>query len=225
MNSDRQDKPERRAARSVDGISADVPALLKAFRAGDREAGDQLLGRFAPWLRLMARLQGESRFRAKFDPSDVAQQALLEAVRAFPQFRGATEPEFIAWLRQILAHALAHEVRRYAGTQKRDLDREVSFERELGQTSQRLGDVLAATGTSPSRQVARREQEVLLAAVLDRLPADYREVVILRHLEGLSHEAVARRMGRQPGAVRMLWVRALARLREEAARAGLSAGA
>ena len=196
--------------------------MLAAFRAGDRHAGDLLLGRFAPWLKLMARLQGESRFRAKFDPSDVVQQALLEAVRAVPQFRGTTEPEFTAWLRRILAHALAHEVRRYAGTQKRHVNREVSFDQELSQTSQRLGDRLAATGTSPSQQVARREQAVLLAAALDRVPEDYREVIILRHLEGLSHEAVARRMGRQPGAVRMLWVRALSRLREEAARAGLS---
>jgi RNA polymerase sigma-70 factor (ECF subfamily) len=56
---------------------------------------------------------------------------------------------------------------------------------------------------------------VLLAAALARLPDDYREVVILRNLEGLSHEEVARRMDRSAGAVRMLWVRALTRLREE----------
>ena len=53
----------------------------------------------------------------------------------------------------------------------------------------------------------------MLADVLARLPADHREVIILRTLEGLPHEEVARRMGRTPGAVRMLWVRALAGLR------------
>jgi RNA polymerase sigma-70 factor, ECF subfamily len=222
MNPESQDQAECPPASSVGEGSASVAVLLAAFRAGDGEAGNRLLGRYGPWLKLLARLQGESRFRAKFDPSDVVQQTLLEAVRAFPQFRGATEPEFTAWLRQILAHALAHEVRRYAGTQKRDVDREVSFDQELSQTSQRLGDLLADSGTSPSGQVVRREQEMLLAALLDRLPADYREVIILRHLEGLSHDAVARRMGRRPGAVRMLWVRALARLREEVARTGLS---
>ena len=132
-------------------------------------------------------------------------------------------PDFIAWLRQILTHALAHAVRRYAGTQQRDVGREVSFEQELSQTSQRLGDMLAATGTSPSQRVVRHEKEVLLAQLLERLPHDYREVIILRHLEGLPHDVVARRLGRQPGAVRMLWVRALARLREEANKAGLSA--
>ncbi|MCZ7640389.1 MAG: sigma-70 family RNA polymerase sigma factor [Verrucomicrobia bacterium] len=197
------------------GSTASVAALLQAFRAGDGEAGDRLLRRFMPWLRLRARLQWGSQLRAKLDPSDVAQQTLLEAVRAFPQFRGDTEPQFMAWLQQILARTLAHEVRRYAGTQKRDVAREVSFEQAWSRSSQRLGDMLAATGTSPSQRMVRREQEVLLAGVLERLPEDYREVIILRHLEGMSHDEVAARLGRKPGAVRMLWVRALARLRQE----------
>lgn len=204
---------------------SNVGALLAAYRAGDAEAGDRLLGRFAPWLKLLARLQWESRFRAKWDPSDVVQQTMIEAVKAFPRFRGTSEPEFIAWLRQILAHALAHEVRRYAGTQKRDVRVEVSFDQELSQTSERLGDRLAGRDDLPGQEMARRERERLLAAVLERLPEDYREVIILHHFEGLSHDEVAERLGRQSGAVRMLWVRALARLREEAAEAGLSWGA
>src|SRR5205807_1438647 len=96
-----------------------------------------------------------------------------------------------------------------------DPGREVSLEQALAQSSQQLGDMLAASGSSPSRQAVRREQEVILAEVLARLPEDYREVIILRNLEGLTHEEVARRMQRNSGAVRMLWVRALARLREE----------
>lgn len=189
--------------------------LLPAFRAGDPAAGDALLRRFEPWLKLMARLQLESRFQAKFDPSDVVQQAMIEALKAAAQFRGTTEAEFAAWLRQILTHALAHEIRRYAGTAKRELAREIPLEQELTQASQQIGDRLAATGTSPSQAVVKREQSVLLAEVLERLPEDFREVIILRNLEGLAHEDVARRMGRTSGAVRMLWVRALARLREE----------
>jgi RNA polymerase sigma-70 factor, ECF subfamily len=119
-----------------------------------------------------------------------------------------------AWLRQILAHALAHEIRRYAGTQKRALDREISFDDRIAQTSQRLENILAATGTSPTRNAAMKDERVLLASV-ERLPEDYREVLVLRHFEGLSHDEIARRMNRNSGAVRMLWVRALARLREE----------
>jgi RNA polymerase sigma-70 factor (ECF subfamily) len=56
---------------------------------------------------------------------------------------------------------------------------------------------------------------VLLAEALSRLPEDYRKVIVLRNLEGLSHEEVATRMGRAVGAVSMLWLRALSRLRRE----------
>jgi RNA polymerase sigma-70 factor (ECF subfamily) len=195
--------------------------LLAAVRHGDAAAQGEALQRFQPWLHLLARLQIDSHFRGKFDASDVVQQTLLEACRAFPQFRGETEAELAAWLRQILAHVLAHEVRRFRHTQQRDLDRELSLDRELADSSQRLAAVLAAPGSSPSQQAARHEQEVLLAAVLARLPADYREVIVLRNLKGLPHEAIARQMGRSPGAVRMLWVRALAQLRQELQRAGI----
>lgn len=189
--------------------------LLDALRRGDAAAQGQILARFQSWLHLLARLQIDSRFQGKFAPSDIVQQTLLEACRGLPQFRGQTEAELSAWLRQILAHVLAHEVRRYRGTQQRDLDREVSLEQSLAESSLRIGAVLAAPGTSPSEQAARHEQEVMLADVLSRLPDDYREVITLRDLEGLPHEEVARRMNRGVGAVRMLWVRALARLRQE----------
>ncbi len=200
----------------MDKPDHDFSRLAEAFRGGDHQAGDALLRPFQPWLRMLARVQVESRFHAKFDPSDIVQQTLLEAVRAFPAFRGRTEAEFAAWLRQILARALAHEIRRYRGTRKRDLARELPLDRELTDTSRRLGDLLAASATSPAQKLVNRERHLLLAEILDRLPDDLREVLILRNLEGLSHEEVARRMGRSPGAVRMLWVRALARLREEA---------
>lgn len=203
-----------------------ISQLLQAFRQGESAAGNQVLRHFEPWLRFLARMQWESRFHAKFDPSDIVQQAMLEAVRDFAQFRGATEAELAAWLRQILAHALAHEIRRYAGTQKRNLNREVSLDQQLTQASQRLGDVIPATGTSPSRALIRQEHELQLARALERLPDDYRDVILLRNLEGLSHEQIAQRLNRNAGAVRMLWVRALARLREEIEKeeSGLRAG-
>jgi RNA polymerase sigma-70 factor, ECF subfamily len=172
------------------------------------------LERYRSWLGLLARLQVEPRFRAKFDASDIVQQTLLEAVRDWPKFRGGTEAELAAWLRQILAHVLLHEVRRYGGAQ-RHIGREVSLEEALAESSRRLGAALAAPGSSPSERAGRHELELRLADALARLPADYAEIILLRNVEGLSHEEAAGRMGRGAGAVRMLWVRALARLRQE----------
>jgi RNA polymerase sigma-70 factor, ECF subfamily len=189
--------------------------LLQEFRGGDNRAGDVLIRRYQPWLTFLASREIDTRYRGKFDASDIVQQALLEAVRDMPQFHGQSEGEFRAWLRTILAHVLAHQFRRYRGTQKRDVNQEVSLNHSLQHSSTWLSEALAGSVTSPSLQAARSEQELLLADVLTRLPDDYREVIVLRNLEGLSHEEVARRMGRGVGAVRMLWVRALARLRQE----------
>lgn len=173
------------------------------------------LERYRSWLGLLARLQVEPRLRAKFDPSDIVQQTLLEAVRGWPQFRGQDEAALAAWLRQILAHVLLHEVRRFRGAQRRDIGREVSLDQALAESSRRLGEALRSPESSPSERAGRNELELRLADALARLPADYAEIIILRNVEGLSHEDAAKRMGRTTGAVRMLWVRALARLREE----------
>jgi RNA polymerase sigma-70 factor (ECF subfamily) len=197
-------------AESLDSLTR----LLNALRQGDASAQGEVLQRYQPWLKLLARLQIDTQFQGKFDASDIVQQTLLEACRDLRQFRGRTEAELLAWLRQILAHVLAHEVRRYCGTQQRDLGREVSLEQSLAASSQRLGDLLAASTPSPSQRAVQHEQEMRLADALSQLPGDYREVIVLRNLEGFSHEEVARRMGRSVAAVRMLWVRALARLRQ-----------
>src|SRR5207253_544528 len=117
-----------------------------------------------------------------------------EAHRDFAQFRGATEGELVAWLRQILATTLANQVRRFRGTRKRDVRLEQELAGDLDRSSRALARGLAAKESSPSQHAARREQAVLLADALDRLPADYREVIILRHLEGLKFPEVARRM-------------------------------
>lgn len=197
----------------VNATSPSIVRLLAALHDGDVTAQGEVLCRYQPWLQLLARMQMDSHFQGKFSHSDVVQQTLLEACRDLPQFRGQSEVELLAWLRQILTHVLAHEIRRYRGTQQRDIGREVSLEASLAESSRRLGDFLAASDASPSQNAERHEQEVRLADALARLPDDYREVIILRNLEGLSHEEIAARMQRSVGATRMLWVRALATIK------------
>src|SRR5262249_35843416 len=156
----------------------------------------RLLERYGNYLTLLARLQVGRRLRGKLDPSDLVQETFLKAHRDFARFRGDTEPEFVAWLRQILAAGLAGQVRRYLGTQGRDPRLERQLEGELEQSSRALDGGLMAPGSTPSQQAARREQAVLLADALERLPAHYREVIILHHLEGLTLSQTARRLGR-----------------------------
>src|SRR5579885_672319 len=103
----------------------------------------QELERFRAYLRLLARLHLDPRLRGKLDASDVVQQTMLQAFQARAGFRGSTEAELAAWLRQILARNLAHAARDL-GRDKRDVARERSLEQALGQSSHRLGLWLAA---------------------------------------------------------------------------------
>jgi RNA polymerase sigma-70 factor (ECF subfamily) len=112
-------------------------------------------------------------------------------VRGLRNFRGASEGERAAWLRQINAHVLMHKMRRFGGTKRRDVDREESLDLALAESSRRLGDALAAPGSSPSERASRHELELRLADALARIPADYAEVIVLRNVEGLSHDQIA----------------------------------
>jgi RNA polymerase sigma-70 factor (ECF subfamily) len=168
---------------------------------------------YSRYLTLLARVQIGRRLQGKVDAGDVVQEVFLEAHRQFQQFRGTSEGEFIAWLRRILAGQLALVLRKYLGTKGRDVRLERDLAVQLDQSSQVLDGGLVASHSTPSQHVARREQAVILADALGQLPEDYREVIILRHLEALPFAEVASRMGRSEDSVQKLWVRALASLR------------
>jgi RNA polymerase sigma-70 factor, ECF subfamily len=187
--------------------------LLRQAQAGESAALGQLLEPYRAYLLLLARLQLSRRLQAKVDPADLVQDVLLEAHRHFPRFEGTSQGELVAWLRQILAGRLANTLRHYQGARRRDVRLECNLAAELEESSRNLDRGLLARGPSPSERVVRGEQAILLAAALNQLPKDYREVLILRHLEELSFPEVARRLGRSVDSVKGLWTRALPMLR------------
>jgi RNA polymerase sigma-70 factor (ECF subfamily) len=198
----------------VEAVSESNPeSLIRAARAGDAAALGRLLEGYRNYLALLARLQISRRLQSKLDPGDLVQDTFLKAYRGFAQFRGTTEAELTAWLRQILALNVANVVRHYCATQGRDIRLERELADELERSSLGWGEALVANQSSPSQRAARREEAVLLADTLARLPPDYGEVLVLRHLEGLPFAAVAERMDRSLDSVQKLWVRALAQLR------------
>jgi RNA polymerase sigma-70 factor, ECF subfamily len=198
MNSEAQPDPEQ---------------LVCLARAGDDSARGQLLQGFRNYLTMLARLQIGRRLQGKVDAADLVQETFLQAHRHFPHFAGTSEGELVSWLRQILATTTAALLRSYLGRKCRDLRLEQELALELDQSSRCLDRALHAPTSSPSHQAARREQAVLLASALEQLPAAYREVIILRHLEGMTFPEVAGRMGRSLDSVKNLWARGLAQLR------------
>jgi RNA polymerase sigma-70 factor (ECF subfamily) len=187
--------------------------LLHRARTGDGQALGQLLDLYRNYLTLLTRLQISRRLQSKVDAADLVQETFLKAYRNFGQFRGTSEGELVGWLRQILAANVANLMRHYYGTRGRDVRLECELADELARSSQTCNLGPAAKQSSPSQRAARREEAVLLADALAQLPADYGEVIVLRHLQGLPFAEVAGRMGRSVDSVEKLWVRALARLR------------
>jgi RNA polymerase sigma-70 factor (ECF subfamily) len=185
--------------------------LLRQARSGDAGALARLLDLYRNYLRILARTQLDANLRVRLEASDLVQETLLEAHRDFVQFAGSTERELMAWLRQILVRNLADQIKRLK-TAGRDWQRQESLEVLLDRSSHELECALANGISSPSAQASRREQAVLLADALARLPPDYREVIVLRNLEHRKFDDIAQRMGRSSGAARMLWARALEKL-------------
>jgi len=190
-----------------------VTELLTEARAGSDAHLGRLLEGYRGYLTVLARIEIGRRLQAKLDPADLVQDTLLEAHRHFAQFRGSGEAQFVAWLRQIMAASLANLLRHYYGTQGRDIRLERRLAATLDQSSAMLDRGLLDPRSSPSGQAVRRERAVLVAEALEKLPADYREVIVLRHFEGLTFPEIGRRMGRSLDSVEKLWVRGLARVR------------
>ena len=183
--------------------------LLTLARQGNDSAVGELLGMFRGYLKLLARLQLRTR-PGLGEPSDFAQEAVIRALKGFQQFRGTTEAELTAWLRKILSRCLADAHRR-----QRPDGKPAQLAAQLDRSSHQLLAQIVGPGQSPSELFARREEAVLLADALERLPPDYREAIILRQVEGLSSEQVAQRMGRSVASVRKLWARGLIELRKQ----------
>jgi RNA polymerase sigma-70 factor (ECF subfamily) len=190
-------------------------------RARDHDALGRLFEEYRDYLGLIARLQIDRRLQGKVSTSDVVQETFFQAKRGFSQFRGTTERELTVWLRRILAARLANWVRRYS-TQRRSIGLEQQLNDELDLSAQRLAAPYHAKSDTPSEVASQRERAVLLANALQRLRPEYREVIVLRHLEGLPFSRVADRMGRTVDSVKSLWMRAFRTLQEDLHQLGLA---
>ena len=170
--------------------------------------------RWRDYLSVLARVQVDPRLRARIDLSGVVQQTLLEAHRERHRFQAGHPALEAAWLRRILAHNLADELRKLA-TGKRDRARERSLEAALDQSSARLEAWLAAEQPSPSEQAQQNEQGLRLATALEAPPTAQREALVLQHWHGWTLAQIAAHLGRSRAAVAGLIKRGLQHLRQQ----------
>ncbi len=191
--------------------------LFNKARGGQRESIGQLLQLYRNYLMVLATTQFDRRLRRRLSPSDLVQETMLAAHRDFGQFQGINERQFLAWLRQILINSLHRAIETHLKTKMRDVRCEVSIEnvsRALDRSTVNMAELFVDKAPSPSAPMQRRESAVAFANQLAALRPQYRDVIIMRNLQGLPFEEIADRMQRNPGAVRMLWLRAVDKLKQ-----------
>ena len=173
---------------------------------------ERIPAQFRGYLLAMARAHINPRLRARLGPESMVQETLLEAFRDRQNFRGASDPELAAYLRCILVRNIRDAVRAL-GRAKRDVDLEVSLV-ALDRASVRLDQEVASRPANPEAQLHRLQEVLRFVQVLSTLPAAERDVLELRHLQGLSLKEVAETLGCRYDAVRRLSSQGERRLRQ-----------
>jgi RNA polymerase sigma-70 factor, ECF subfamily len=185
---------------------SDPQTILDEARRGDSIALGAILEHFRPYIRTISEALCEGKLLGKLDDSDLVQESLLIAHRGFQEFQGASIPQLARWLRRIVIRCFGHELRKFRGTRKRDASREKSIDR--------LEDIPNSSQTSPSELAIREEQSAMIVEALAELSEEMQTVLLGRHVDDLSYAEIARGLGRTESAVRVLYTRALHRLRE-----------
>lgn len=192
----------------------DTEELLAQAGRGNAAAREQLLARHRNRLRQMIAVRMDRRLAARVDPSDVVQEALLEAAQNLSDYLRERPVAFYPWLRRMAWERLIDLHRRHIVTRKRSVNREEAQALPLSNDSaQLLANRLFAIGSSPSERLVRSEQRARVRAALTRLADRDREVLVLRHLENLSVHETAAVLGITEGAAKSRHLRALERLR------------
>lgn len=193
--------------------ASDAERRLQAAQAGSSEALGQMLEACRGYLLFVAAHELDPRLRAKGGASDLVQQTLLEAFQDFARFQGGSEEELRAWLRRLLLNNVANFARLFRDTSKRKMSAEVPL--DGGDSSAEWAQTLIGGDSTPSAHAMANEQAEAVEKALQRLPDDYRQVILLRYREELAFEEIGRIMERSANAVEKLWLRAIERLRQE----------
>jgi len=182
--------------------------LIDRIKNGDREALSLLFDRHRRRLAVLAHYRLGPHLRGLVEVDDILQETLLKAYVQFDQFTYRTPGSFLRWLARIMEHVVA-DTARYHGRQKRQAAEMVPLKSESTPEGVELVD-----SKTPSRLLAQDEALRSLLRELDELPDDYREVILLIKIEGLSTQEAAERMGKSRETIALLLHRAIKRFRQ-----------
>ncbi len=186
--------------------------LVALVKGGDASALDQLCRVYAERVRWMVRLRMGKELRRNLDSMDVVQDVLIHALGGITDFTYENEGDFVRWLSRIAENALRDNWKRFHA-EKRDIRKEVRLNDRGPTTGGRSGGAPGPIdATTPSVIMSRKEDLARLEQAIDELKPEYREVIVLTRIEGLSYQDVGNRLSKNSEAVRKLVFRAMSAL-------------
>jgi len=186
--------------------------LVALAKEGDEAAVNQLCSVYGERVHRLIRLRLDKKLRPKLDSVDVVQDTLILAMRGLKNFTYKDEGDFLRWLSKIAENRLRDMFDKFHAD-KRDIHKEIPFKGKDRRTEGgSVGAAEPVAETTPSVIMRKKEALDRLEKSLDCLKPEYREIILLKRIEGLSHTEIAERLGKNTGAVRMLLARAMAAL-------------
>ena len=186
--------------------------LVTLAKDGDESALDQLCRVYSERVRWMVRLRMNKELRSKLESMDLAQDVLIHALRGLGDFTYKNEGDFIRWLSKIAQNALRDNLDKLHAD-KRNVRKELPLDGYRSTTNSRfIGSPGPIDITTPSMIMSRREDLAKLEKAIDMVKPEYREVIVLTKIEGLSYREIGDRLTKSDDAVRMLLSRAMASL-------------
>jgi RNA polymerase sigma-70 factor (ECF subfamily) len=197
----------------MDPSEVEIDRLIPLAQLGDERALNELCTRYRPFLQTIATMKVGRALEQRVGASDIVQETEIEMVRGIQGFRGSTEPELSAWLKQMLRRNIADKVRdNRAGI--RDLRREQNIDGGTASASLTWMQPLARED-SPSTFVMNGETALRFAAALQALPTIQADVLRMRYMEGMKLNEIAVAVDKSTGAVAGLLRRGQEALREK----------
>lgn len=191
--------------------------LDRLARADDPAAAERLWARHREPLRRMIDMRLDHAIGRRVDASDVVQDVLIEASRRLSDYLRNPAMPFHLWLRQIARDRMIDEHRRHRVAARRTLDRErpLAAPEYADRSGFDLADGLRDPALTPAAASLRRELEARFRLALDAMGDDDREILLMRHFEGLTNSEAAHALGLSEPAAGMRHLRALRRLKAQ----------
>ncbi len=202
----------------ADSNAKQTDQLLVAMATGDRSALDDLLRLYTPYLKRVLQIRISPELSTRVDVSDVLQETQMVVMRRIEEFVTKRPSSFRVWLRSRAIEQLVVQYRRHVTAEMRTVRREMMFN-----DASSMAIALTLFSETPSKVLQRQEFAEQVRELIKSLSDNDREILTLRHAEGLTNSEIAEALNIESATVRQRYGRALYRLAEKATAAGLEA--